>query len=102
MRWVNAISEKVAVMLRHAGESDEAALARKLLLSALLARIKQVRGVPFPQLLREAREMVKATKHVQAKPAQRRVRTPEEIEREVREIYGWTPEELDARAESKN
>ncbi len=102
IKWMCAQSQALAQALRHTGESDEAVLARKLLIGQLLSRMEEaVQRMNFPELLAESRELLKATKHVQAKRETRRMRTPEEIEREVREIYGWTPEELDARTESK-
>ena len=85
--------------MRHTGESDEAVLARKLLIGQLLLRMKDaIEKIGFPDLLAESREMVKATRHLDTKKSA----TPQptlsaaERRRRVREIYGWTEEETES------
>lgn len=96
LHWVNAQADAMAQALRQTGESDEAVLARKLLFSVMLNRMEaDVGNVKFPELLRESREMVKATRHLDSKPSAKAFPSPQQIEREVREIYGWTQEELE-------
>lgn len=97
LHWVNAQADAMAHALRQTGESDEAVLARKLLFSVMLNRMEaDVGNVKFPELLRESREMVKATRHLDSKSGAARPRlSREEMRRKVREIYGWPEEELD-------
>lgn len=95
--WLKAQVEALSQMLRHTGESHEALLARKLLFTALLDRMSEFKRAEVFDLLRETREMVKATKHLDAAPAEgtakkRRPMSRAEMRRRIREIYGW-PEE---------
>lgn len=100
LQWVNAQSEAVAQALRQSGESNEAILARKLLLTAVFSRMKELRDFELLDLLRETREMVKATRHLDTKKSAGAQPTlsPAERRRRVREIYGWPEEELEAPA----
>lgn len=96
LHWINAQADALAQALRHTGESDEAVLARKLLIGQLLSRMEgAIKKMEFPDLLAESREMVKATRHLDSKPSRRPALSPEQVQREVREIYGWTQEELE-------
>lgn len=98
LQWANAQSQALAEALRHSGESDEAVLARKMLFSAVLNRMeKAAKEERFLDLLRESREMMKATRHLDAKSPAKTLPSPREIEREVRQIYGWTDEEIEQR-----
>jgi len=95
LAWVNAQAEALGRVLRHTGESDEAVLARKLLLAQVLARLEDLKEVGIFDLLRETREMVKATRHLQSSAAApRRPRSRAELRRRLREIYGWPEEKL--------
>ena len=97
LQWVNAQAEALAQVLRRTGESDEAVLGRKLLLAQVLQRMEDLKEVGIFELLREAREMVKATRHLQPKSAvARRPLSRAEMRRRVREIYGWPEEKLAA------
>lgn len=99
-RWANAQADRLAELLRHTGETNEAVLARKLLLSLLLNRLEGVKDTELFDLLREVRETVKATRHLdsaagEASRAARPRMSRAEMQRKVREIYGWPEEELD-------
>lgn len=106
IQWMCAQSEALAQLLRHTGESDEAVLARKLLLGQVLARMQAAlekgndEKVDFFKLLDETREMLKATRHLDTKKstAAQPTLSPAERRRRVRQIYGWPEEELEAPA----
>lgn len=101
IQWLCAQSQALAQALRHTGESDEAVLARKLLIGQLLSRMEgAIKKMEFPDLLAESREMVKATRHLDSKSSAKAFPSPQQIEREVREIYGWTQEELEPEPDS--
>lgn len=101
LQWINAQAAALAQALRHTGESDEAVLARKLLFGQLLTRMEHAfKDVRFFDLLRESREMVKATRHLPSKApsATEPPMSRAELRRRVREIYGWPKEEPEAEA----
>lgn len=101
LAWVQARAVVLASLLRHRGESDEALLVRKMVLAALLSKSEQLQKMKLKELLRESREILKATRDIAAKPvADAAPKSPEDVQRKVREIYGWPEEELAARFDS--
>jgi len=103
LQWICAQSQALAQALRHTGESDEAVLARKLLIGQLLARMEEsIKRMEFPELLAESRELLKATRDAAGKPAAgRRPMSRAERRRRLREIYGWPQEEIEAYEKQK-
>jgi hypothetical protein len=103
LQWIQAHAQALADALRHTGESDEAVLARKLLFSVVLDRMKEEVGeADFFQLLRESRELTKATRAPRSRsPAPLPPLSSEEVQRKVREIYGWPQEELPGNADKE-
>ncbi len=96
IQWMCAQAEALSQLLRQTGESDEAVLVRKLLLGQVLARmqaaLEKSEPVDLFALLRESREMVKATRQLDASGSSDRPASRDELRRRLREIYGW-PEE---------
>ncbi|MBI4462026.1 MAG: hypothetical protein HY653_03880 [Acidobacteria bacterium] len=99
LAWVQARAVVLASLLRHRGESDEALLVRKMVLAALLSKSEQLQKMKIKELLRESREILKATRDIAAKP-DAAPKSSEDVQRKVREIYGWPEEELAARLDS--